>query len=49
MKIRRWMKSVLATAKSPEMASTALPWQRSTRRSASADRSRTGLKLARKA
>jgi hypothetical protein len=28
MKTRRWMKSVIATAKSPETAATSLPWQR---------------------
>lgn len=34
MKTRRWMKSVIATAKSPEMAAPPLPWQRGRLRAA---------------
>lgn len=28
MKTKRWMKSVIATAQSPELAKVSLPWQR---------------------
>jgi hypothetical protein len=49
MKIRRWMKSVIATAQSPELAATSLPWQRGTARSAMTAKRRPSPKLARRA
>ena len=49
MKTRRWMKSVIATAKSPEMAATALPWQRGALRAAMTAKRRPSLKVARRA
>lgn len=49
MKIRRWMKSVIATAQSPELAATALPWQRGLARAAMTAKRRPSPKLARRA
>ena len=49
MKIRRWMKSVLATAQSPERAATSLPWQRGTARAAMTAKRRPSPKLVRRA
>lgn len=49
MKTRRWMKSVIATAKSPEMAATSLPWQRGTLRAAMIIKRHPSPKIARRA
>lgn len=49
MKTRRWMKSVIATAKSPELAATTLPWQRGVLRAAMIAKRNRSPKLARRA
>ena len=49
MKTRRWMKSVIATATSPEMAATALPWQRGLLRRAMVSKRHPSPKVARRA
>ncbi len=41
MKQRRWMKSVIETAKSKNLAAVALPWQRGTARAVMAARRTT--------
>ncbi|MEH6750728.1 MAG: hypothetical protein V7698_10655 [Paracoccaceae bacterium] len=46
MKTKRWMKSVIATAKSPEMATTSLPWQRGAARAAMIAKRRPLFKIA---
>ena len=49
MKTKRWIKSVIATAQSPEMATTSLPWQRGTARAAIIAKRRPLFKIARQA
>ncbi|MFU8882633.1 MAG: hypothetical protein ACNA7Q_09725 [Rhodobacterales bacterium] len=49
MKQKRWIKSVLETAKSKELAATSLPWQRGTSRAAMIVTRRNSPKVARHA
>ena len=49
MKNKRWIKSVLETAKSIEMEQTSLPWQRGTQRAAMVTKRRATPKLSRRA
>jgi len=49
MKQKRWIKSVLETAKSKEVSATSLPWQRGVTRSAMIAKRHTGSKIARRA
>jgi|GEM_PF-2243071 len=49
MKNKRWMKSVLETAKSTQTAATSLPWQRGGTRAAMIAKRRSTLKAVRTA
>jgi hypothetical protein len=49
MKTRRWMKSVLVTAQSPELAKLSLPWQRGVTRKAMVVKRRAPASLVRTA
>lgn len=49
MKQKRWIKSVLETAKSKEVSATSLPWQRGGVRSAMIVKRHTDPKVARRA
>jgi hypothetical protein len=49
MKTRRWMTSVITTAKSPETAAASLPWQRGLLRAAMITKRGLSPKLARRA
>jgi hypothetical protein len=49
MKTRRWMKSVIATAQSPELAKLSLPWQRGLPRKALLAKRRSPAPLVRTA
>ncbi|MFU8863675.1 MAG: hypothetical protein ACNA7O_07155 [Rhodobacterales bacterium] len=49
MKQKRWIKSVLETAKSKEVSATSLPWQRGGTRAAMIIKRHTGPTIARRA
>jgi hypothetical protein len=49
MKTKRWMKSVIATAKSAELAAPSLPWQRGLPRAAMVAKRNPNPKIARRA
>ncbi len=49
MKTKRWMKSVIATAQSPELTKVSLPWQRGVARKAMVQKRRPAGGLVRSA